>query len=700
MVNYADKALFEQTSVDKQFHIYTDNESVSLTNAQLFLEEFELDESLCSSEELRFGSCEACGVQFTAVNTGFQSLKGEWINVDIMPHGAEETFVVGRYKVFSDKPTSHKSRREIVAYDPLYYVLDSSMEDWYASLWDTQTTSMTVKDFRDAFFEEVGITQETASLINDDFVIQNTLDSGNTLSGKTILNSICEFNGVFGHIGRDGIFHYISLENKTPTLINNSQQIESDYEDFVTKTIDNLAIYSATGTFITAVGEALYQNRYQISGNILIYNQDATSIFVAAQRLLGKIRTITYRAFEGDFKGNPCYEVGDAISFYDRETVIPTYLLQRTMRGIQSLRDNYRASATETYEDNANSASKISSNLIKQINEVKEMDKSSMQTYIYHNAQSIVVEESTQTLLLSFEFVTIDLAALVLDVMANLAIETTEDDTDEEYDAFNDAVGTVRFFLDGIDLGYTFTETWQDGKHILNLNFAFPSISISRHTFAIYITIDGGSARLEINDLICIISGNGLLPTDAWDGVITASDSFYTLGFSDYIAEFEDSGECDNVPTPARIVSDGVNLLTFSGYVPTNYLDTVEMEDELMIFTTSVNAEYLDYTATITNSRFMNGEVILPKLSGITANRIHGSNCTFYASFDDGVTWLAYSESDGWVAGASMTIAEFVSLPSTAWTSMGDAIIKVIVEDEAYLQEIDVINGVPVPDED
>lgn len=703
MVDYADKALFEQTSIDKQFHIYTDDETVSLTNSDLFLGEFSLNESLCSEESLRFGSCEASSVQFTAANN-FGSLKGKWINIDIEIEGASDTFVLGRYKVFSDKPTSRRARREIVAYDALYDVLNTDYSEWYANLWDSGTSSMTIKQFRDAFFDEIGIAQETITLLNDAFIIQNAVETGNTLSGKVILNSICEFNGVFGHIGRDDVFHYISLENAQSYSIPNSQQIESDYEEFVTMPIDSIAVYSANGSLVQNVGAQVATNRYTITENIMIFNQDMSVIVAAAQNLLAKINTITYRAFTGEFNGNPCYEVGDRISFSDRTDTITTILLERTLKGIQSLRDSYSASGNEIYTIDANSASALKSNLIRQLNELRELDKTSLQTYIFRNFESIsVLDGDEPEALLEMEFVTVDTSAVVLDIQICLDIETTsvETGTSDEYDYFNDAVGKIYYVLDGVDLGEYPTETWQDGKHILNLNLAFPSITVSRHYLGIYLEMDGGDARINIGDILVVLSGNGLLPTSGWDGIITASDEVPMLELAGYTHDFTDDGECDLVSVTRPESTDSLPMLTFNGYLSMGIVDSIAIEDHLMIFTTSVNLEYLTYSATITNNRFMNGEVILPKMGYVTGNRIHGSNCTFYVSFDDGETWLAYTESDGWTQGASMTIEEFENIPTNAWTTAhGNPIIKAIILDDAYLQEIDTIGGVPIPPEE
>jgi len=138
----SNKELFEQSSIDKQFRIYNDSETVVLTNEQLYLDEFELNESICSETTIKIGSCEASQISFTAANT-FSSLKGQWLNVDLYLNHSETPFRLGRYKVESDKPTAHRLQRQVTAYDALYDVINGDFTAWYLALWSNVQTSMT-----------------------------------------------------------------------------------------------------------------------------------------------------------------------------------------------------------------------------------------------------------------------------------------------------------------------------------------------------------------------------------------------------------------------------------------------------------------------------------------------------------------------------------------------------------------------------
>ena len=209
MVDYEYSNLFQQSSVYKQLIIETDDKSVKITNNELHQQKFELEESLCSENQLNFGSCESSSIKFTVSNI-FTSLKDKWITVSmILDNHTNNPFPIGRYKVYSDIPNGDKSYREVTAYDALYDIINSNVSDWYNAL----TFPLTLKEFRDSFFNYFGIEQEEVELVNDSVSIEQTIDSTD-ISGKMVISSICELNGCFGHIGRDGKFKYVILVQK------------------------------------------------------------------------------------------------------------------------------------------------------------------------------------------------------------------------------------------------------------------------------------------------------------------------------------------------------------------------------------------------------------------------------------------------------------------------------------------------------
>lgn len=376
MVNYQYAELFKKDSIDKQLTIETDDKTTKITNVELHQEQFELTESICSESELTFGSCEAAVLKFTVSNI-FLPMKDKMITVKtVIDNNTANPFQIGRYKVYSDTPTADRTKRDIVAYDRLYDVINADVAEWYNALLPEKDSTTTMKAFRDSFFGYFGIEQADAQLVNDDMKVEKTVEP-EELSGATVLNCICEINGCFGHIGRDSKFHYIYLEQEIQglyprnnlypaddlyprepksTRISKSLYISAQYEDFLVKTIDKLQIRKEEDDIGVIVGSGT--NAYVIQDNFLVYGKGSEELTGIANNIYGKIRGIIYRPFSADCKGNPCIEVGDAVRLPTKYEIIESYVLKRTLNGIQALRDEYEATGEEYRSTQVNSVHK------------------------------------------------------------------------------------------------------------------------------------------------------------------------------------------------------------------------------------------------------------------------------------------------------------------------------------------------------
>jgi hypothetical protein len=382
MVNYQYSSLFLKDSVDKQLNIVSDDGKINITNTELHQEKFELTESLCSESELTFGACEAGMIKFTVSNV-FLPMKGKWLTAKLTLDGhKDKPFQIGRYKVYSDTPTADRTCRDVVAYDALYDILSSDVTDWYNQILPQKDSKVTLKQFRDSFFNHFGVEQEEVSLVNDEMIIEKTVEVkasssgssdtaekstiGEAISGKEVLFCILEINGCMGNIGRVGKFRYVYLtqeiqglypandlypaddlypRNPKSTSISKSQYISAQYEDYIVRTIDKLQIREKENDIGVIVGDG--KNTYVIEGNFLVYGKGTKELNEIGEKTLSKIKGIIYRPFSADCKGNPCLEVGDAVRMTTKYELIETYILKRTLKGIQALRDDLEANGEE-----------------------------------------------------------------------------------------------------------------------------------------------------------------------------------------------------------------------------------------------------------------------------------------------------------------------------------------------------------------
>lgn len=381
MINSSLKEKYWDSATDKQMVISVVGTNQKIDNSMLEIGTFALEESLCSESELKFGACEANCVKFTARNTA-GNIIGKTISIEETIDGdAENPMPYGVFKVASDVPTADRTKRQITAYDAMYDIINTDVKSWYAGL----SFPMTLKQFRNSFFAHLGIEQAVATLPNDSMTVNKTLVATQTddssvvteesaISGKTVVTAICEINGCFGNINRNGKFEYVFLkaitsalypaedlfpaDNVFPSDANTESMtghyITFDYEDFQSKAITQLEIKTSEDNAGAIVGTA--GNNYSITGNFLVSDKTGAELEQIANNLLPVMKQAVYTPIKScTCVGNPCLTLGEPIRFNTTREIVETYLLQRTLTGVQSKRDSISAQGTQTHSAKVNS---------------------------------------------------------------------------------------------------------------------------------------------------------------------------------------------------------------------------------------------------------------------------------------------------------------------------------------------------------
>lgn len=381
MINSNLKEKYWDSSTDKQMVISVVGTNQKIDNSMLEIGTFALEESLCSESELKFGACEANCVKFTARNTA-GNIIGKTISIEETIDGdSENSMPYGVFKVASDVPTADRTKRQITAYDAMYDIINTDVKSWYAGL----SFPMTLKQFRNSFFAHLGIAQVETSLVNDSMTVNKTIVATQTddssavteesaISGKTVVTAICEINGCFGNINRNGKFEYVFLkaitsalypaedlfpsDNLFPSDANTESMtghyITFDYEDFQSKAITQLEIKTSNDNAGAIVGTA--GNNYSITGNFLVSDKTGAELEQIANNLLPIMKQAVYTPIKScTCVGNPCLTLGEPIRFNTTREIVETYLLQRTLTGVQSKRDSISAQGTQTHSAKVNS---------------------------------------------------------------------------------------------------------------------------------------------------------------------------------------------------------------------------------------------------------------------------------------------------------------------------------------------------------
>lgn len=380
MISGKNKELYYTSSVDKQLNIEVVGTRIVIDNSMREQDTFTLAEALNDGPELKFGSCLPNQISFIAHDMP-AGLVGKTLRpVETLEGNEDDPFTYGKYKIFSAVPTADRTKRQITAYDAMYDILNADVKAWYAGL----SFPMALKQFRYSFFAYLGVEQEETTLVNDSMTVNKTLIASSsedssvtaeaTISGKTIIEAICEINGAFGNMNRAGKFEYVILPSITSALYPaddlyprddlfpsdaNTESMTGhyftfDYEDFQSKAITQLEIRADDNTAGAIVGNP--GNTYVISGNFLVSDKTGAELEQIANNVLPIMAQAAYTPIKScTTVGNPCLELGDPIRFNTSREIVETYLLQRTLTGVQSKRDSIVAQGTEKHAVKTNS---------------------------------------------------------------------------------------------------------------------------------------------------------------------------------------------------------------------------------------------------------------------------------------------------------------------------------------------------------
>lgn len=333
---------------------------LTIPMTQICAETLNLTENLSSGSNIIWGSCEAAKFVVTVAD----------VEDEIEGREFTATLSIGDYKMaygiyVVDRVVRQADRRKhkITAYDRMIK-FDVDVSDWYHAMYPTDDTTHTIQELRDSLCEHIGVPQQQTVLINDEMVVGKTI-SPESLCGRDVLKAICEINGVFGHFDRTGMLTYISLQDTglypSDTLYPGddlypqsgwaaAEELEYyktiTYEDYLIDGIDRVQVRQEDGDIGAVVGSG--SNAYIVEGNFLAYGLGSADLTKLAWSIYDSIAGKTYRPAKIVSYAMPWIEVGDGLRAITTDTEIATFVLTRTMSGIQAMMDTVEAKGTKT----------------------------------------------------------------------------------------------------------------------------------------------------------------------------------------------------------------------------------------------------------------------------------------------------------------------------------------------------------------
>jgi hypothetical protein len=342
------KSIIDSETASKQITLSFPNHEIDdITNDRIYWESFSLEESFLDQDSIQFGKCNSC-LLTVKVADFTDDINNAKIDVVIDFVGDETvTYPVGRFIVNTVTRTSDKRWKIITAMDYMS-LFDVDISDWFNNeLYPTADTTHKVSEIVDMLSEYIGVEHGSIeNLPHMDLIIGKNIEP-TSLSGRDLLQQICEINCCFGHFDSNGILQFVKLNPSSDVTEINTYR-SCDYEDYVTAKIDAVQISMEDGDIgITTDSSGLAENIYTIVGNSLLYGFGETELQKVAETILGEIKDISYRPNTTDVSNSVYIELGDTYQVNTTNDVVTSYALTRKLSGIQSLVVELGASGTE-----------------------------------------------------------------------------------------------------------------------------------------------------------------------------------------------------------------------------------------------------------------------------------------------------------------------------------------------------------------
>ena len=353
-ISEANKAKWNTSADHKVLTITFPDDNVTITNNDIVSESLNLEESINEDNVLTFTGCIASRFSFEVADI-IQDLRGHRLTASISIGGEAAIPIFYGYVDTQDNLSHQDVVTKFEAYDPLVSRINEvDVTSWYNGL----SFPRTVRNFRDAFFTYLGISQRTVSLPNDGLQMTGKTIDDEAITGGQIVKYICQLNGVFGQFDRQGYFTYRKLTPITkalypavdlypsPDLFPSRENSNADassiysairYEPFEVDKISKVNIVDSSGAIQGTYGSG--SNAYTIADNPLAWAVNMTS---AAQNIYNAISQIWFVPSEIGAVGLPYIECGDILFINTMKNIVRSYVLSRSLTGIQAIADAYR----------------------------------------------------------------------------------------------------------------------------------------------------------------------------------------------------------------------------------------------------------------------------------------------------------------------------------------------------------------------
>ena len=431
MLNLTDeqKAMFYSSEYYKGYRMVFDDINLTIDNEIIHQESVKITQSICSDEELSLGGCIASSIEFEVSEVMDKDVTGLefkcYMGVEDAEGNTVLTIPMGAYRVDSAKCVDDKDYKKIIAYDALYDASED-VSELYNNIFE-EKKEVSYAELRLKILNHFGIDFVGRNYINDDETAKKTLSPQGNLTGVMILKCICEANGAFGYIDRNGKFaeaiareaaglfpeedlypaedlypesganvQYVGIET------DKAQYINTKFEEYETMPITCVTIKSSADDIGVASGDD-ESNPYIISSNFLFYGKSQEELKKIGKGIQSVLSGFFYRPNETTLEGLPYMDVGDWYSLVKNRDSVVSPVLSRTLTGVQGLRDTFYSKGNKVRANEQTTRDELIQNMGKSLEIQKSIDGLSVDVIDLGKKEQSHFEQTSNTIVLKVD---------------------------------------------------------------------------------------------------------------------------------------------------------------------------------------------------------------------------------------------------------------------------------------------------------
>lgn len=431
MLNLTDeqKAMFYSSGYYKGYRMVFDDINLTIDNEIIHQESVTITQSICSDEELSLGGCIASSIEFEVSEVMDKDVSGLefkcYMDVEDAEGNTVLTIPMGVYRVDSAKCVDDKDYKKIIAYDALYDASED-VSEFYNNIF-AEKKEVSYAELRLKILNHFGIDFVGRNYINDDETAKKTLSPQGNLTGVMILKCICEANGAFGYIDRNGKFaeaiareaaglfpeedlypaedlypesganvQYVGAET------DKAQYINTKFEEYETMPITCVTIKSSADDIGVASSDD-ESNPYIISSNFLFYGKTQEELKSIGKGIQSVLSGFVYRPNETTLEGLPYMDVGDWYSLVKNRDGVVSPILSRTLTGVQGLRDTFSSKGNKVRANEQTTRDELIQNMGKSLEIQKSIDGLSVDVIDLGKKEQSHFEQTSNTIVLKVD---------------------------------------------------------------------------------------------------------------------------------------------------------------------------------------------------------------------------------------------------------------------------------------------------------